>query len=185
LVYRFLTAFRRAKMSFACKMPDSAATDGDLKCILSNAKTVAIVGISSQEDKPSHKVAKYLFEHGFTIFAVNPKCDEVLGLKCYPDLKSVPGHVDVVDVFRKPEDIAAVAEQAVEIGAGVLWMQLGLEHEGAAQTARSAGLNVVMNRCMKMEHCRYFGKEEDSAECATDNEQSAEGLKSRAADFHD
>ena len=172
-------------MSFACKMPNSAATDGDLKCILGNAKTVAIVGISPKEDRPSYEVAKYLLEQGFTIFAVNPKCDEILGQKCYPDLKSIPVHVDVVDIFRKPDDIPAVAEQAVEIGAETIWMQLGIENEEAAQKARRAGLNVVMNRCMKMDHSRHFGKEENSAASMKDKDKSAEDRESRGADSQD
>ena len=143
-------------MSVVCKLQDDLATDVDIKCILDNAKTVAVVGISTKEDSSSQKVAKYLQEHGFRVFAVNPNCEEVLGEKCYPDLKSIPGHVDVVDIFRKSDAIAAIVEEAVGIGAGTVWMQLGLEHEEAAQMARHAGLNVVMNRCMKMEHTRYF-----------------------------
>jgi len=143
-------------MSVVCKLPDDPAADVDIKCILDNAKTVAVVGISTKEDSSSQKVAKYLQEHGFRVFAVNPNCEEVLGEKCYPDLKSIPEHVDVVDIFRNPDAIAAIVEEAVGIGAGTVWMQLGLEHEEAAQMARHAGLNVVMNRCMKMEHTRYF-----------------------------
>jgi hypothetical protein len=146
-------------MSFACKALDGDAEDTYLKSILSNAKTVAVVGISPNKDNPSHEVAEYLIEQGFRVFAVNPNCDEVLGEKCYPDLKSIPGHVDVVDIFRKPDAIAAIVEEAIEIGAGTVWMQLGLEHEGAAQMARRSGLNVVMNRCMKEEHTRLFGKQ--------------------------
>ena len=161
-------------MSFACKIQDSAPTDIDLECILNNAKTVAIVGASSKQDNPSYEVAKYLLEKGFRVFPVNPNCDEVLGLKCYPDLKSIPEHVDVVDIFRKPDAIPAVVEDAVRIGANNVWMQLGLENEEAAQTARNAGLNVVMNRCMKMEHTRHFGKEENSPSSMEDDGKSAE-----------
>ena len=143
-------------MSVECKPQDGPATDEDIKCILDKAKTVAIVGISTKEDSASLKVAKYLQEHGFRVIGVNPKVEEVLGEKCYPDLKSIPEHVDVVDIFRKPDAIAAIVEEAVEIGAGTVWMQLGLEHEEAAQMARHAGLSVVMNRCMKIEHTRCF-----------------------------
>lgn len=144
-------------MGVICELQDSPVTDVDLGSILSNAKTVAIVGMSTKEDNPSHNVAKYLQKHGFRLFAVNPNCDEVLGEKCYPDLKSIPEHVDVVDIFRKPDAIGAIVEEAIEIGAGTVWMQLGLEDEEAAQKARCAGLTVVMNRCMKMEHSSHFG----------------------------
>jgi predicted CoA-binding protein len=144
-------------MGVVCELQDSPVTDVDLKSILSNAKTVAIVEMSTKKDNPSHNVAKYLQEHGFRLFAVNPNCDEVLGEKCYPDLKSIPEDVDVVDIFRRPDAIGAIVEEAIEIKAGTVWMQLGLQDEDAAQKARCAGLNVVMNRCMKMEHSRHFG----------------------------
>ncbi len=146
-------------MSFHCQVNDSAADDIDLKCILSNAKTVAVVGISPKEENPSNEVAKYLIEQGYRVLGVNPNCTEVLGVKCYPDLKSIPEHVDVVDIFRKPEAIPSIVRDAIEIGAGAVWMQLNLENEEAAQMARRSGLNVVMNRCMKQEHTRLFGKE--------------------------
>jgi predicted CoA-binding protein len=161
-------------MNFPCKVQDTPATDADLKCILSNAKTVVVVGLTPKEDSPSNEVAQYLLEQGFRIFPVNPNCDEVLGQKCYPDLKSIPEHVDVVEIFRKPDVIPAIVDEAVKIGAGTVWMQLDLEHEEAAQTARNAGLNVVMNRCMKMESTRLFGKEEKSPSSMVDKEKSAE-----------
>jgi hypothetical protein len=148
-------------MSFPCKIQDISATDADLECILGNAKNVAVVGLSPKEDSASQEVAKYLLEQGFRIFPVNPNCDEVLGQKCYPDLKSIPEHVDVVDIFRKPEAIPAIVEEAVQIRADNIWMQLGLEHEEAALKARNSGLNVVMNRCMKQQHKRLFGKGEN------------------------
>ncbi len=153
-------------MSVICKLPDSAAPDENVKYILANAKTVAVVGISTKEDSASHRVARYLQEHGFRMIGVNPNYGEVLGEKCYPDLKSIPEHVDVVDIFRKPDAIASIVEEAVEIGAGAVWMQLGLEHEEAAQTARQAGLSVVMNKCIKIEHARCFanGKTSDFPE---------------------
>ncbi len=146
-------------MSIEGEVQDRAAEDVDLDRILSNAKTVAVVGLSPKKDNPSYEVAQYLIEHGYRVFAVNPNCDEVLGEKCYPDLKSIPEHIDVVDIFRKLDAIAPIVEDAIGIGAGTVWMQLGLEHEAAAQRARDSGLNVVMNRCMKKEHTRLFGKE--------------------------
>lgn len=145
-------------MSIECKIEAGpAAADRDVRNILCSSKTIAVVGISAKEESPSHMVAKYLIGQGFKVIGVNPKCDEVLGAKCYPDLKSIPGHVDVVDIFRKLDAIAAVVEEAIEIGAGAVWMQLGLEHEEAAQKARLAGLSVVMNKCIKIEHSRLFG----------------------------
>jgi hypothetical protein len=128
-----------------------------MRNILCNSKTIAVVGISAKEERPSHMVAKYLVEQGFKVIGVNPKCDEVLGGKCYPDLKSIPEHVDMVDIFRKPDAIAAIVEEAIEIGASAVWMQLGLEDEEAAQKARRAGLSVVMNKCTKIEHARLCG----------------------------
>jgi hypothetical protein len=143
-----------------------------LKRILKNAKTIAVVGISTRDDRPSNEVAKYLIEQGYRVFSVNPSYDEVLGEKCYPDLKSIPEHVDVVDIFRKLDAIPAIVEEAIEIGAGTVWMQLDLEHEVAAQMARHAGLDVVMNKCTKIEHARLFGKGEYSLSSMMDNKKS-------------
>ncbi len=144
-------------MSNECKIEDGPAEDLDVRNILNNSKTIAVVGISAKEESPSHKVAKYLLENGFKVVGVNPKCDEVLGAKCYPDLQAIPGHIDVVDIFRKLDAITGVVEEAIEIGAGTVWMQLGLENEEAAQKARRAGLSVVMNKCIKIEHSRLSG----------------------------
>ncbi|MGO9553455.1 MAG: CoA-binding protein [Syntrophobacteraceae bacterium] len=147
-------------MSIECKIDDSpAAPDRDLRNILCSSRTIAVVGISAKDESPSHKVAKYLIGQGFKVIGVNPKCDEVLGAKCYPDLKSIPEHVDVVDIFRRPDALAGVVDEAISIGAGAVWMQLGLENEEAAQKARSAGLSVVMNKCLKIEHARLSGGE--------------------------
>ena len=147
-------------MSIECKIGDSPPTaDRDLRNILCSSKTIAVVGISAKEESPSHKVAKYLIGQGFKVIGVNPKCDEVLGAKCYPDLKSIPEHVDVVDIFRRPDALAGVVDEAISIGAGTVWMQLGLENEEAAQKARRAGLSVVMNKCLKIEHARLSGGE--------------------------
>jgi uncharacterized protein len=120
--------------------------------ILRSAKTVAVVGISEKPDRDSHRVAKYLKEHGYQIIPVNPKCQEVLGEPCYADLKSIPVHIDVVDIFRAVDAIPGVVEEAIAVGAGSVWMQLGLSHDDAAEKARRAGLSVVMNRCMKIDH---------------------------------
>ena len=145
-------------MSIECKIGDrSPAADREVRKILCGTKTIAVVGISAKEERASHMVAKYLIGQGFKVIGVNPKFEEVLGAKCYPDLKSIPEHVDMVDIFRKPDAIAAVVDEAIEIGAGSVWMQLGLEDEEAAQKARRAGLSVVMNKCTKIEHIRLCG----------------------------
>jgi predicted CoA-binding protein len=120
--------------------------------ILRKYRTVAVVGLSSREDRPSYSVARYLKEHGYRIIPVNPRETEVLGERCYPDLCSVPDPVEVVDVFRRPKDVPRVVAEAIEIGAKAIWMQEGIVHEAAARRARKAGLEVVMDRCMKKEH---------------------------------
>ena len=122
--------------------------------LLKKAKTVAVVGISAKEERDSHKVARYLKEHGYKIIPVNPGLKEVLGEPCYPDLKSIPEHIDVVDIFRSVDAIPGIVDEAIAVGADAVWMQLGLAHEEAAEKARKAGLTVVMNRCMKIDHAR-------------------------------
>lgn len=128
-----------------------------LRRILSTSKTIAVVGLSANWYRPSYFAAKYLMDHGYEIIPVNPNYDDVLGLRCYPDLKSVPEQIDVVDIFQKPDRVPALVDDAIEIGARVVWMQIGIVHEEAAQRARDAGLDVVMNRCMKIEYARLFG----------------------------
>ncbi len=120
--------------------------------ILKSCKTVAVVGISADEDRPSYRVSKYLQAEGYRIIPVNPKELWILGTMCYPDLKSVPEKVDVVDIFRRPENVPEIVDQAIEIGAGAVWMQEGVNHEQAAEKARQAGLKVVQDRCMMKEH---------------------------------
>jgi predicted CoA-binding protein len=129
----------------------------ELRRILKQNHTIAVVGLSSQWFRPSFFAAKYLQEHGYRVIPVNPAHTEVLGEKCYASVREIPEKVDVVDVFRKPEDVPPIAEEAIAIGANVLWMQLGVVNEEAARRARAAGLDVVMNRCMKIEHARLFG----------------------------
>lgn len=126
--------------------------------LLKKARTVAVVGISAKEERDSHKVARYLKEHGYRIIPVNPGLKQVLGETCYPDLKAVPEHIDVVDVFRSVEAIPGIVDDAIAVGADSVWLQLGLVHEEAAEKARKAGLAVVMNRCMKIEHTRLGGQ---------------------------
>jgi uncharacterized protein len=128
-----------------------------LRRILKQSQTLAIVGLSANWFRPSFFAAKYLQEHGYRIIPVNPAYEEVLGEKCYPSLKDIPEKIDMVDCFRKSEDIEPLAEQAIEIGAKVLWLQLGVVNEKAAQMARDAGLEVVQDRCVKIEHGRLYG----------------------------
>jgi predicted CoA-binding protein len=133
-------------------------TDTDtLRRILTDYKRVAIVGLSDDRSRPSNVVGRYLLEHGFEVIPVNPNYEEVLGRKCYPDLTSIPTPVDIVDVFRRIEHIPALVDDAITIKAKVVWMQLGLVHDEAAQKARDAGLEVVMDRCIKIEYARLFG----------------------------
>ncbi len=120
--------------------------------ILKNNKTIAVVGLSSNPERPSYRVASYLKDKGYKIIPVNPNEKVVLGEACYPDLSSIPGHVDVVDIFRKSEDCPPIAQEAVKIGADVVWMQEGVVSEEAAKCARDAGLKVVMDKCIKKEH---------------------------------
>ncbi len=128
-----------------------------IRRILNENRTVAMVGLSANWYRPSHFAAKYLQIHGYRVIPVTPSYEEILGETCYPSLLDMPEPVDVVDCFRKPEEIPALARQAIEIGAKVLWMQLGIVNEEAARVASDAGLDVVMNRCMKIEYARLFG----------------------------
>ncbi len=122
--------------------------------ILRGVKTIAVVGLSSNPMRPSYGVAEYLKTAGYRIIPVNPNETEVLGEKAYARLEDIPEQVDIVDVFRRAEEVPAVAESAIRIGAKVLWMQLGIENGGAAERARAAGLVVVENACLLVEHKR-------------------------------
>jgi len=126
--------------------------------VLHTAKTIAVVGLSSNELRASHFVGYYLKRHGYQVIPVNPRETEILGEKCYPSLLDVPVHVDVVDVFRAPSALPAIARDAVAIGAGALWCQYGVINEEANQIATGAGLTVIVDRCIKVEHARYAGR---------------------------
>jgi predicted CoA-binding protein len=132
--------------------------DRMMKEILSSAKTVASVGLSSNPEKESYGVAAYLMGHGYRVIPVNPTADEILGEKAYPDLASVPEKIDVVQIFRKSEDVPPVVDQAIKAGAKVVWMQEGIVNEEAAAKARAAGLQVVMDACMRQTHRRLFNQ---------------------------
>ena len=124
----------------------------EIEEILKESRTVAVVGLSAKPDRPSHKVAKYLQAHGYRIIPVNPNDAEVLGERAYPGLSSIPEKVDIVDIFRRSEEVLPVVEEAIRIGARAVWMQEKIVNEEAAQRARDAGLKVVMDRCLKKEH---------------------------------
>lgn len=128
-----------------------------LRRILRESGTLAIVGLSADWYRPSYFAAKYMQEHGYRIIPVNPKYQTILGEKCYPDLLSIPERVDLVDVFRKPADCVPIARDAVQIGARVLWLQIGVVNDEARQIGEAAGMAVVMNRCVKIEYARLFG----------------------------
>jgi len=134
-----------------------ATTAADRLRILETYKRVAMVGLSSNPFRPSHFAAIYLLAHGYDVTPVNPRETEVLGRKSYASLREVPGPIEVVDIFRDPSAVPAIVEDAIALGAKVIWMQLGVVHEAAAERARAAGLEVVMERCMKIEHARFFG----------------------------
>ena len=128
----------------------------DIKDILQNSSTIAIGGLSSKPSRPSNQVAEYLIAACFTVIPVNPGQDSILGLKCYPDLLSIPDKVDVVDIFRRPEDVGGIVDQAIAIDARVVWMQLGIVNETAAERARKHGIKVIMDRCIKVDHAGLF-----------------------------
>lgn len=116
-----------------------------------------MVGLSANPFRPSHFVAMYLLAEGYTVIPVNPREKEILGQVCYPSLTAIPGGAEVVDIFREPSAVPAIVDEAIAIGAKVVWMQLGVINEEAAAKATAAGLQVVMDRCMKIEHARFFG----------------------------
>ena len=131
--------------------------DQDLKEILQSGRTIASVGLSSNPQKESYGIASYLKQQGYHVIPVNPTADEIMGEKSYPDLQSVPEKIDVVQVFRKPEDVPPVVDDAIQAGAKVVWMQEGIVNEEAAQKARQAGLQVVMDACMRSAHRKLIG----------------------------
>ena len=131
-------------------------SDADLKRLFETVRTIAVVGCSPKPERPGHYVAKYLQDLGYRIIPVNPGQTEILGEKCYASLRDIPEPVDMVDCFRRAEDIPPVVEDAIAIGAKFVWMQLGIVNEEAAQRAIDAGVEVVMDRCPKIDYPRLF-----------------------------
>ena len=132
--------------------------DQMMKDIFLSTKTIASVGLSSNTEKESYGIASYLKEQGYHVIPVNPTATEILGEKAYPNLESVPEKIDVVQVFRRPEDVPPVVDDAIKVGAKVVWMQEGIVNEEAARKAREAGLQVVMDACMRATHRRLIGE---------------------------
>ncbi|ANX05452.1 CoA-binding protein [Immundisolibacter cernigliae] len=128
-----------------------------LRRILTACRTIAVVGLSADWNRPSYFAAKYMQHHGYRIVPVNPRYEEVLGERCYASLADIPHAVDMVDVFRRTQDVLPIAEQAIAIGAKCLWQQLGVMNLEADRLARAAGLDSVLDRCVKIEHARLFG----------------------------
>jgi predicted CoA-binding protein len=128
-----------------------------IRRILNQSRTIAVVGLSAHWYRPSYFAAKYMQDHGYRVIPVNPTYPEILGQKCYRSVAEVPEAIDIVDCFRRPEEIVPIAREAVAIGAKVLWMQLGIRNDEAARIAVDAGLDVVMNHCVKIEHARILG----------------------------
>lgn len=132
-------------------------TDNALRHLLKKTRTIAIVGLSPNPARASHEVAQYLMTQGYTIIPVNPACDQVLGLKCHASLRDISGRVDLIDVFRRSEEVDAIVDDAIAIGAGAVWLQLGVIAPQALQRAEAAGLQTVMDRCTKIDHRRLLG----------------------------
>ena len=140
----------------------------DIDKVLETCKTVAVVGLSPRPDRDSNWVAQYIQEHGYRIIPVNPAAQEILGEKCYPDLASIPEPVDVVDIFRRSEEVPTIVADAIKIGARAVWMQKGVVSEEGASAARNAGLTVVMDECIECEvRVRAGGLAEDEKSSAT------------------
>jgi predicted CoA-binding protein len=139
-------------MNEECEVPKFNASSAEIAGILKGAKTVAVIGASPKPERPSHGIMAYLMEQGYTCIPVNPGQAEVLGQKCYPSLSDIPETVDVADIFLNPANVPPVVDQAVAKGVKTIWMQSGIVNNEAAEKARKAGLTVVMNKCIKVEH---------------------------------
>ncbi|MFC1493170.1 CoA-binding protein [candidate division KSB1 bacterium] len=139
-----------------CEFPADNASDTQVKNILEKYKKVAVVGLSSNPEKDSYRVAEYLLNNGYQVIPLNPKSDEILGEKVYRTLKDIPEPVEIVCLFRPPDQVPPFVDDAIDIKAKVVWMQLGIANNEAAEKARNAGLEVVMNKCIKIEHTNFF-----------------------------
>jgi predicted CoA-binding protein len=128
--------------------------------LLHRYRRIAMVGVSGNPTRASYRALVHMKSKGYTVYPVNPSYDNILGLKCYKSLLDIKEPVDIVDIFRRPDTVMPLIGEALEIGAKVFWMQIGVINEEAAQKAAEAGLEVVMDRCVKIEHCRFYGKKD-------------------------
>lgn len=131
-------------------------TDQDIRDLLTSARTIAVVGLSGNPSRDSYRVSNYMMRRGYTIIPINPGIVQALGAQAYPDLKSVPVPIDIVDIFRRPDFVPEIVDAAIAIKAKAVWMQLGVGHQEAAQRASDAGLQVVVDRCILIEHGRLM-----------------------------
>jgi predicted CoA-binding protein len=139
-------------VSDQCELPLINASRDEVRNLLQAARTIAIVGLSDQPNRPSYGVARYLQQNGYRIIPINPNIQEVLGEKAYPELQAAPRPIDIVDIFRRPDAVPEIVADAIAIGAKAVWMQEGIVHNAAAEQAQAAGLTVVMNKCLMKEH---------------------------------
>ena len=138
-------------------MPGAVTDSTQIRELLKESKTLAIVGVSDKPDRPSYGVAQYLREHShYTIFLVNPMLETVLGEKVYHSLSEIPEHIDLVDIFRKPADCSEVLAEAIAVGAGAIWLQLGITSPEVLARGTEAGLSVVMDRCLKVDYINFL-----------------------------
>jgi len=133
----------------------------DIPELLQKTKTIAVVGLSDKTDRPSYDVARYMQAVGYDIIPVNPNCQSILGMTCYPDLKSIPQKIDMVNVFRRAEDCLPITQEAIALGVGSIWLQLGIHDEASVAAAKKAQIPIVTNRCLKIEHRCARNKEVD------------------------
>ncbi|MCK6471379.1 MAG: CoA-binding protein [Planctomycetes bacterium] len=140
-----------------CEFPKENASNPEIDAILDTYKTIAVVGLSDKPDRPSYGVSEYMKAQGYRIIPVNPAAETILGEKSYPSVAAIPEAVEIVNIFRKPDAVPAIVDEAIAKGAKVVWMQDGIVHNAAADKARAAGLKVVMSKCLYREHRRHNG----------------------------
>jgi predicted CoA-binding protein len=143
-------------MTEKCEIPLKNAPPEEIERILKDSKVLAVVGLSDKPERDSHRVAAYLQKRGYRVIPVNPKVKEILGERAYPSLREVPEKIDIVDVFRKPDAVPAIVDEAIAVGAKTVWMQEGIAHNASAEKARAAGLRVVQSKCIMREHVAAF-----------------------------
>jgi predicted CoA-binding protein len=143
-----------------CITKHRSSEDDTICRILRSFRRIGVVGFSDKPSRPSHRIARYLADHGYEVVPVNPALTQGLGSRAYPDLSSIPGGIEVVNIFRRAEHIPAIVAEAIEAGAAAVWMQIGLRNEASADRARRSGLLVVMDRCIMVEHGRHLSEGE-------------------------